>query len=107
MARQSKFLNSIRRRARVQRVRRWVIWGGLLFVAYTFLGGPFGFIHYRQVKNQHRKLEQEEQRLLAAMVDLEQEINRLKNDTLYIEKVARERYGFARKGERIYKVVSH
>jgi len=107
MARQSGFLKSIRRRAKVQRVRRWVMWGGLLFVAYNFLGGPFGFIHYRQIKNRHRELEMKEQRLLAEMVDLEQEINRLKGDTLYIEKVARERYGFARKGERIYKVVSH
>ena len=88
-------------------MRRWVLWGGLIFVAYIFLGGPFGFIHYRQIKNQHRQLELKEQHLLAEMVDLEQEVNRLIHDTLYIEKVARERYGFARKGERIYKVVSH
>lgn len=91
----------------MQRLRRWVFWGGLFFVLYLFLGGPYGLIHYRHLKNQHRQLELERQQFLAQMVDLEQEINRLKNDTLYIEQVARERYGFARKGERVYKVVSH
>ena len=32
------------------------------------------------------------------------EIRRLRDDTLYIERIARERYGFARPGERVYKI---
>jgi len=97
----------LRRRARLQRARRWVVWGSALFVLYTFLGGPYGIIHYQHLRNKQAKLKAEQRELVAEMVDLEQEINRLQDDTLYIEKIAREKYGFARKGERIYRVVSH
>jgi cell division protein FtsB len=105
--RQGKLLTSIRRRARIEKYRRRLIWAAVLFGAYSLLAGPHGYLHYRGLKHKHTELQQERRLLAARMVDAQQEVQRLQTDTLYIEKVARERYGFAREGERVYKIVSH
>lgn len=105
--RQGKLLGMIRRRTRLLKARRAVIWGLLLLAAYTYIGGPHGLIHYQQLKNRERAYQREHRELTAKVVGLEQEIEHLKSDTLYIEKVARERYGFARRGERIYRIITH
>ncbi len=43
--------------------------------------------------------------LLQENTRLRRQIERLKSDLLYIERVARERYGMARPGERVYRVI--
>ena len=102
--RKAGMLASIQRRIRLQRFRRLLIWGGTLFALYALVGGPHGFIRYQQLKNQYAGFEIDSRRMTAEMLDLEQEIKRLTEDTLYIEKVARERHGYARPGERVYKI---
>jgi cell division protein FtsB len=78
-----------------------------LLAAYTYIGGPHGLIHYQQLKNREREYLLEHRKLTAQVVGLEQEIVHLENDPLYVEKVAREQYGFARPGERIYWIITH
>jgi len=104
---QGKLLGMIRRRTRLLKARRAVIWIVGLFLAYTYIGGPHGLIHYQQLKNRERAYQREQRELTAKVVGLEQEIDHLTNDTLYIEKVARERFGYARKGEHVYRIISH
>ena len=103
---QGRLLSTVRRRARVLRLRRGLVWGAILFAAYTYLGGPHGFINYRKLKNEEQALLNRRRELTARAVDLEGQIARLRTDTLYIEQVARERYGFARPDERVYKIVT-
>ena len=100
-------LAAIRRRARVQRARRVLFWGGLVFLLYVFIGGPYGLIKYQKLGAQEHRLQEEQRRMTADIADLELEISRLKDDTLYIEKVARERYGYARPDERVYHITPH
>jgi cell division protein FtsB len=52
-----------------------------------------------------RRLEGELRAAKYAVDSLTVELSRLKNDTAYIERVAREKLGMARKDEKIYKFV--
>jgi len=67
--------------------------------------GKQGFISL--YKNHQRYKAQEEQILRSHQVidSLKTELKRLHNDTVYIEKIARERLGMAKKNEMIYKFV--
>jgi len=49
-------------------------------------------------------LEMEKRQLTAEIVDLEIRYNRLLSDSLFIQKLAREKYGLARDGEVIIRV---
>jgi cell division protein FtsB len=102
--RKGGLLHSVQKRIRLQRFRRLALWVAGIFSVYALVGGPYGFIRYVTLKNRHVGLSQEKRRLTGEILDLEREINRLKEDSLYIEKVARERHGFARPNERVYKV---
>ena len=104
---QGRLLTRVRRRAQLQRVRRLVFWGVGIFLAYTFVGGPYGFIHYQQLKNRQKGLQIESCKLTARVAGLQQEVHRLQFDTLYIEKIAREKHGFARPGERVYMITEY
>jgi cell division protein FtsB len=102
--RKGGLLYSVQKRIRLQRFRRVALWAAGLFAVYALVGGPYGFIRYMTLKNRHAGLIQEKRRLTVEVLDLEREIYRLRDDTLYIEKVARERHGFARPDERVYKI---
>ena len=102
--RKGGLLYSVQKRIRLQRFRRMALWAVGIFSVYALVGGPYGFIRYQTLKNRHIGLTQEKRRLAVEILDLEQEIKRLREDTLYIEKVARERHGYARPDDRVYKV---
>ena len=102
-----KLLGTIRRRARLQKARRLALWGVAGLALYSYVGGPHGLVRNQKLKNQEHDLTDEYRRLAGEAVALEGQIWRLDNDTLYFEKVARERFGFARKNEHIYRIVEH
>jgi cell division protein FtsB len=102
-----KLLGMIRRRARLQKVRRVALWSLAGLAVYSYVGGPHGLVRYQKLKNQERELNLQYRELAGQAVALEEEIWRLENDTLYIEKVARERFGWTHKGERIFRIVDH
>jgi len=102
--RQGRLLTTIRRRARLLRLKRWVLWAVGIFFFWVLLGGPYGFFKYQQLRAREYDMIMKQRRITAQIADTQQEIERLRHDTLYIEKIAREQYGFARPNERIYKI---
>jgi cell division protein FtsB len=67
--------------------------------------GDRGFLDMYRL---HREDKARSQQIAAARAEIDSlkaEIERLKNDTAYIERVAREKLGMARKGEKIFKFV--
>ncbi|HMA65116.1 MAG TPA: septum formation initiator family protein [Chitinispirillaceae bacterium] len=67
--------------------------------------GKQGFISLYK-NHQQYKLQQEQLIRSHHVIDsLKTEIKRLHNDTTYLEKIARERLGMAKKNEMIYKFV--
>jgi cell division protein FtsB len=64
-----------------------------------------GFRKVRQLARENRQLEEQITQVTRTNVELREEYKKLKNDPVYLEKVARDKLGVARKGEIVYQVV--
>jgi cell division protein FtsB len=74
----------------------------MVIVVFTGDQGILTFYHsFRQVK----KLRMELDNSHHVIDSLKIEIDRLKNDTVYIEQIAREKYGMTGKNEKMYKFI--
>jgi cell division protein FtsB len=102
-----RLLSHIRRRVQLLRLRRFVLWGSLAVGAWALVGGQYGIVRYWMLKRQETELVAATRQLAVQTVDLKHEIWRLQTDTLYIEKVARERLGFAGPNERVFKITPY
>ena len=75
------------------------------FIFYLYFAGDYGFFRLLSLKTQKENTILETKRLQALNMDLQMEKDKLRDDLSYIEKVARERYGMAKKDEVIYKFI--
>ena len=62
-----------------------------------------GVVHIQRLRERRRELQAEIERLEQQNVQLRKESALLKEDSLYIERVARKKLGVARPGEVIYR----
>jgi cell division protein FtsB len=83
------------------RIVLFVLVAILLALGYNLAMGKYGFVNLLEIEQQITELEAREVKLNAEMVDLEVKRERLVNDTLYIEKLARERYQLRRLDETV------
>jgi cell division protein FtsB len=94
-----------RKKFKVRKVGRWIMVAvALLIVSSLFFGRASMVRVYRaflDVKKKERALAREHREIDSLTV----QNARLKNDTLYIEKIAREKLGMARKDEKVYKFI--
>ncbi len=63
------------------------------------------YLRIRELARQNRELEQAIKEIAQANKRLSEEHRKLQSDPIYLEKVAREKLGVARKGEIVYKVL--
>ena len=75
-----------------------------LFVVFIFLLVP-RLIQVEALKDRSRNLDREIQKRRAENTELENELRLLRDDPVYLEKVAREKFNKAKEGEIVYKVV--
>ena len=84
----------------------YILWGLFLVLASLFLwsafSGPQGALEFLKLRGSLRELEAENRVLLIRNQALEKEIYLLRNDPAYLEKVAREEYGYTHEGEKVY-----
>lgn len=78
---------------------------GLAVFLYLVLGGPKGVSGLYRLSADVRQLEAQVDSARGTIDSLREEILRLKTDTAYIERAAREKLGMARRDEKIYKFV--
>lgn len=71
----------------------------VLAIGYSLFAGQYGLLAIMDAKSQLTSLDEQEKTLTAKLVDLEIKIDRLNNDPLLLEKMARERYRLARPNE--------
>lgn len=76
----------------------------LSFVLFSLFGNQ-GWIALYKGQQQLKELKSEVSQSEQMIDSLKKEIDRLKNDTSYLEKIAREKLGMARRDEKIYKFV--
>jgi cell division protein FtsB len=101
-----RFLRSYQERARFrQRVRRLLAWSIVPVLGWMFVvadGGLISIVTRRlRIVRLHARVETLERRQAL----LEQSIARRESDAGVLERLARERYGMARPGETVYRIV--
>jgi cell division protein FtsB len=74
-------------------------------VLYVLVFGDYGFMDMYRLHSSDKARVREIAAARAEIDSLKAEIERLKYDTAYIERVAREKLGMARKDEKIFKFV--
>ena len=106
MRRPSKTRSSI---AKTSSLQKQFVRGALLIVAVTlliiFIFGDHGLFQLYTLKAERKKVQKQITELRKNREKLLVEKNRLENDLEYIEKLARERFRMAKKGEKVFKVV--
>lgn len=75
----------------------------ILLAGILFFSPKFGFISMISLYNRQQTMRREIMEIDAKIILLQAEMDRLKNDTDYIEKVIREELGMIKKGEKILK----
>ena len=102
-----RLLSQVERRVRMLRFRKFLLWGSLALGVWALVGGEHGFVRYRLLKNREVELVEETRRMSAQITDLKHEIWLIQNDTLYVEQLARERLGFAKPDDRVFKITPY
>ena len=79
----------------------FVLLAFILLLGFNLTMGQYGFLNMMELKAQITELDREEVRLNTDLVDLEYKRFRLKNDTLFIENLARKNFQLSRPGEHV------
>ncbi len=90
----------VKARRRKALIAAAVLLGAYFFV--TFIFGEMGIVKYYRMKSQHDSIVREIEKLKLDNVRLVKEVRSLRTDPSYLEKVARDKLGLARKGELVY-----
>ncbi|OGJ88775.1 MAG: hypothetical protein A2268_08555 [Candidatus Raymondbacteria bacterium RifOxyA12_full_50_37] len=79
-----------------------IIFGLLLLFLFLF-GGKYGFVNMYRLSDERTALERTLDSLAAEQESIKRDIKKLETDRSEIERIAREKYGMAKKGEKVYK----
>jgi cell division protein FtsB len=90
---------------RFKKIVPWIVLVMALLVAGFLFIGHDSIINLYASHVKAKKTEREIERTRAEIDSLSLETKRLRNDTAYIEKIAREKLGMAGKKEKIYKFI--
>jgi cell division protein FtsB len=103
----SNFLDRVKGKSRNKKkiIKRILFLLIAAFVVYSFFSGPYGFLKIFSLIKEKRALQMESKKLSAELMDLENKKEKLKSDTSFLEKQAREKLGMAKENEKIYKFV--
>ena len=84
----------------------YILWGLVLGLSCVFLwsafSGPRGAVELLKLRRELKQLEAENRAMLLENQALEKETYLLRNSPAYLEKVAREEYGYTYDGEKVY-----
>ncbi len=86
-------------------VQRFFLFLLLACVIYAFVLGDGGAIRIVMLRHERSQMDKRIADLQGNADYLQAEITRLESDPFYIEKTGRERYGYIRPGEKVYKLV--
>lgn len=86
-------------------VQRFFLFLLLAGIIYAFVLGDGGAIRIAMLRHERSSLDRNIAELQRNAALLENEIALLDSDEFYIEKTGRERYGYIRPGEKVYKIV--
>ena len=82
-------------------ILRFLLLALFLSLCFKLTVGEYGFLNMLELRKQIAEAKTEELKLTAQVIDLELKRDRLVNDSLYIEKVARKNFQLRRPGETV------
>jgi cell division protein FtsB len=88
-----------------QPVRRFFLFLLMAGLIYAFVLGEGGAIRIVMLRHERSALDRSNAELARHAALLESEIALLESDRFYIEKTGRERYGYIKPGDKVYKIV--
>ncbi len=97
------------KRSHIQKTKSKIkVWGvGFIIGLFFLLFNETGFIKWIKLKNKKQEISSVNTQLLNQQSNLNVEINKLENDEEYLEKIARERFMFVKKGEKVFRVIDN
>ena len=98
MKKNKKYKAKIKNRAYIL---LFLLIGGITYLIYA----DFGIKKLIAVKKEKNNFQSQIQSLLNQQISIQNEINKLKTDTLYIEQLAREKFLMVKPGEKVFKVM--
>jgi cell division protein FtsB len=90
---------------RIKKIGRWIIVASVLLLISFLFTGNNSIIGLYSSHLDLKKKQQEIYKKRGEIDSLTIETKKLKTDTLYMEKIAREKLGMARKNEKVYKFI--
>lgn len=90
---------------KIKKIGRWVVVAVVALVLSFLFAGNNSIINLYSSHLDIKKKEREIQKKRKEMDSLATEIKKLKTDTLYMERIAREKLGMAGKNEKVYKFI--
>jgi len=87
---------------RVQKIVFFLILAGMI---YAFLLGENGFVRIALLRAERAGLDSDIAELQQSEALLAEEIERLKTEDFYIEKMGREKFGYVKPGDRVYRLI--
>jgi cell division protein FtsB len=85
-------------------MRRYGFVALLLSLVFLVVFSENGLVDYVKLKGQLKAIDVSTARLHKENLTLKGEIERLTRDDKYLEELARQRYGFIREGEKVYRI---
>jgi len=88
-----------------QRIIRGILITSAVMLLIIFFFGDHGLYQLYRVRSEREQIKREIEHLRTERIRLEGKKQQLENDFEYIERLARERYRMAKKGEKVFKVI--
>jgi len=82
----------------------FLVLGGFILIWFLFIDTYSIWTRYQLIQ-QKENLKEKTENLEIKTAELKQKINALKNDSLLLERIAREEYGMKKEDETVYKIV--
>ena len=86
-----------------------IIFFGIYFIFFSviFLFNEMGYLKYKKIEKENKKIKQEIKTKIKRLDALEVEKKRLEEDFIYIEKIAREEFKMAKKDEKVFTIIKN
>ena len=84
--------------------RKYGILVVILSFVFVIVFSEHGLLDYVKLKRQIRSVSQSIDKLEKENVVLKGQVDRLQKDDRYLEELARQKFGFIREGERLYRI---
>ena len=91
-------------------MKRWIVTIIIFVIAigsYSIIFRPKGILDQITLSNQIKSLKIEIDSLKNELHSTQEQVKKLKNDSLYMETIVRTKLGMSRKGEKVFRFIPH